>query len=134
VPLQFITDLHIFVAQIVLLITWIKWIWKLICTFNACFSVNRENIKKLINRHKRCILEVLARIRKLNRKSTVTFRYWNDTGHFSDVETRACTKILETVPNPENYFGEPPHTEAQPPHAVTEPNWNLHFIFPYLFT
>jgi hypothetical protein len=47
------------------------------------------------------------------------------------VETRACTKILETVPNPDTFVGEPPHTAAQPPHAVEEPNSNLHFIFPY---
>jgi cellulose synthase/poly-beta-1,6-N-acetylglucosamine synthase-like glycosyltransferase len=31
-----------------------------------------------------------------------------------------------------NFVGEPPHIEAQPPHAVAEPNSNLHFIFLYL--
>jgi hypothetical protein len=31
-----------------------------------------------------------------------------------------------------NFVGEPPQLEAQPPHAVTEPN-SLPFIFPLLF-
>jgi hypothetical protein len=34
---------------------------------------------------------------------------------------------------PTNFVGEPPQTEAQPPHAVAELNLNPHFIFPYLF-
>ena len=113
-----------------LLITWIKWIRKLICVFNVCFSVNRENTKKMLICTKRCILEVLARIRKLDWKSTVTFQWWNDTGHFSDVETRACTKILETVPNPNTIVSESPHTIAQLPQTVAKYISNHHLIFP----
>jgi hypothetical protein len=37
-----------------------------------------------------------------------------------DVEIKACTKILETVPNSGNFAGEPPHTAAQPPPAVAK--------------
>ena len=40
---------------------------------------------------------------------------------------------METVPNPGNFVGKPPHTEAQSPHAVIKPILNLYFIFPYLF-
>ena len=65
-------------------------------------------------------------------KSTVTFRLFNDTGHSSDVEIRTCTKILETVPNPGNFTGKPPHTEAQSPPAVVKHILILHFIFPCL--
>jgi hypothetical protein len=50
----------------------------------------------------------------------VTFRYLNDTGHFSDVDFKASTKILETIPNPGNFAGKPPHTAAQPPSAVAK--------------
>jgi hypothetical protein len=31
-----------------------------------------------------------------------------------------CTKILETVPNPDKFVGESPHLEAQPPLAVAK--------------
>ena len=64
----------------------------------------------------------------------MTFNYLNDTGHFSDVENRNWTKILETVPNLDNFVGEPPHMEVQPPHAVADSNLNLHLDFPiFLF-
>jgi hypothetical protein len=48
------------------------------------------------------------------------------------VETRACTKILETVPNPDNFIGEPPQLAAQPPLAVVKRNSKLPFYFSFL--
>ena len=65
----------------------------------------------------------------------MTFRLFNDTGHSSNVEIRMCTKISKDVSNPGNFAGEPPLTEAQPPHAVVKHILNLYFIFPcfYLF-
>jgi hypothetical protein len=46
------------------------------------------------------------------------------------VDFKACTKILETVPNPGNFAGEPPHTAAQPPSAVAK----IYFLNLYLFS
>jgi hypothetical protein len=40
-------------------------------------------------------------------------------------------KILETVPNPDKFVGEPPQLAAQPPLAVAKINFNFHFIFPF---
>jgi hypothetical protein len=47
------------------------------------------------------------------------------------VETRAYTKILETVPNPDKFVGEPPPMAAQSPLAVVQNNSNFHSIFPF---
>ena len=63
----------------------------------------------------------------------MTFRLFNDTGHSSDVEIRKCTKISKDVSNPGYFTGEPPLTEAQPPHAVVTHKLNLHFIFSCLY-
>ena len=63
------------------LITWIRLFWKIYCLFNMCFRVNRENTKKLINRHKRCILEVLT---------------WIWPGNFVSKPPRAVAKINST--------------------------------------
>ena len=87
--------------------------------FNVCFRVFRENRTKMII----CTSNVHFRGLQRNiEKSTVTFRLFNDTGHLSDVEIKARTKISETVPNPGNFAGEPPLTEAQPPPAVAKNN------------
>ena len=44
----------------------------------------------------------------------------NDTGYFSDVDFKACTKISKYVSNPGNFAGEPPHKAPQPPPAVAK--------------
>jgi hypothetical protein len=69
---------------------------------------------------KRYILEVFSANPKIELKVNRDFQLFNDIGHFSDVENRACTKILETVPNPDTFVGEPPHTAGEPPLAVAK--------------
>jgi hypothetical protein len=48
------------------------------------------------------------------------------------VETRACTKILETIPNPDTFVGEPPHTARQPPQAVAKQIQTSTYFFSFL--
>jgi hypothetical protein len=48
------------------------------------------------------------------------------------VEFKAFTKILETVPNPGNFAGEPPHTAAQPPSAVAKICFSNLYLFLFL--
>jgi hypothetical protein len=81
------------------------------------------------NMHKKVHFEGFSRIPRIM-EVNVTLSRQNDTGHYLDVDYRHCTKNLETVPNPDNFIGEPPHIEAQPSHAVIIYISNHHLFFP----
>ena len=69
-------DLHLFVAQIVLLITGIKWLRKPFVAFNVCFHVFRLIMWVEVIRHKKVHFDYFwAHFREEDKKSTVAFRH-----------------------------------------------------------
>ena len=88
---------------------WILLFWKLNCLFNVCFCVFRGNMRKMLNSTQKVNFGGLAHSENIKSQPWL---FSDDTGHYSEVDYRQCTKILETVPNSGNFAGEPPLTEA----------------------
>jgi hypothetical protein len=122
-------DSSVFYVTNLLLITWIKWIRKLICMFNVCFSVYRENTKKMLICTERCILGVFAHFE--NSGSQPWFSVVKIT---PVIFSKWISKLYEDF---ENRFESRQVLSATTTHggATTtrggKNNSNFHFIFPF---
>jgi hypothetical protein len=124
-------DLSVFYVQRTLLITGIKLFRELFVTFNVCFSVNRENTKKMINQHKKVHFESIRAFREFW-KSTVTFSGQDNTGYlFKCGLSGTIRRFRKTFSNPDKFCRRTTTNRGATTTRGGRNKFTLSFIFPF---